>query len=126
MDNAGRLISLAMFYDQEAKRCAEARAYFAACALEAAALEALFLAMCNTFREEVMKTKVYQKAKSKFKTDNFFDFKLEQFIRAAREAAWLPFEEGQVGRHQWRFSAVRRSSSRYSQSFTPRKMGARP
>lgn len=90
MEISDRLTKLAAFYDQEALRCAKARAYFAAAVLQAAALEAMLHSMCSLFPEQVKKTTVYKGWKFKTKRNRFLEFKFAHLIKIARELKWFP------------------------------------
>jgi hypothetical protein len=85
-----RLGGLARFYDLEAARCAKGRAYLAACAMKASALEALLQAMCFLYADEVKKTSVYQDKKFKSKRYRALEFRLYDLINIADQLSWFP------------------------------------
>ena len=88
-----RLAKISLFYQREADRCANSRAYFAACVLTGAALEALLLSMCYVEDRSVRRTPTHQKKKFKSKRNRFFEFNLYQLISIAGELKWIPAKE---------------------------------
>jgi len=90
MGISDRLIEVANHYHREARKCAKARAYLAACVMQASALEAGLHAMCFLFPEQVKKSTVYQKKKFKRKRSRALDFKYYELINIADELSWFP------------------------------------
>ncbi len=82
-----------MFYHREAERCADNRAYFAACILTGAALEALLLSMCYIEDRAVRRTPTYKQKRFRFKRNRFSEFSLYQPINIAAELKWIPAKE---------------------------------
>jgi len=92
MEISDRLGKLAGFYQREARKCARARAYFAASVMQAAALEAALQAMCFLYPEHVRKATVYQRKKFVGKRYKALEFNLYQLIKVAEELAWFPLK----------------------------------
>jgi NurA-like 5'-3' nuclease len=90
MEISDRLVKLAVFYDREALRCANARAYFAATVLESAALEAMLYGMCSLFSDDVKRTTIYKNWKFKTRRNRFLEFKFSHLIKIAKELEWFP------------------------------------
>src|SRR5262249_6774078 len=90
MNICDRLRGLARFYDLEARKCAKARAYFAASVMKTSALEALLHGMCFLYPAEVKKTSVYQRKRFKRKRYKMLAFSLYDLINMAAELSWFP------------------------------------
>jgi hypothetical protein len=90
MEISNRLGKLATFYNRQARKCSNARAYFAASVMQAAALEAALQALCFLFPNEVKRTSIYQRKKFKRKRSKALDFTLYELIKIAEECAWFP------------------------------------
>lgn len=91
MEISDRLTRLAVLYDKEATKCAKARAYLAACIMQASALEAMLLGMCFLFPAEVKRTATYNKRKRfRRKRSKALDLTFEELIKIADEAGWFP------------------------------------
>jgi len=88
-----RLAKISLFYHREAERCANSRAYFAACILTGAALEAFLLSMCYVEDRAVRRTLTHKKKKFRSKRNRFFEFNLYQLISIAGELKWIPAKE---------------------------------
>ena len=88
-----RLAKISLFYHREADRCANSRAYFAACVLTGAALEALLLSMCYVEDRSVRRTPTHKKKKFRSKRNRFFEFNLYQLISIAGDLKWIPAKE---------------------------------
>jgi hypothetical protein len=93
IDTSDRLAKISLFYHSEAERCANNRAYFAACILTGAALEALLLSMCYVEDRSVRRTPTHKKKKFRSKRNRFFEFNLYQLISIAGELKWIPGKE---------------------------------
>lgn len=90
MEISERLSKLAIFYDREATKCVQGRAYLAACVMRGAALEASLHAMCFLYPERVKKTTVYQRKRFRTKRNKALEFKFYELINIADELAWFP------------------------------------
>jgi hypothetical protein len=99
-DMSDCLSKIAMFYHDEAERCARARRYFAACVLSGAALEGLLLSMCYVEDDRVRRTAVYRQKSFRSKRNRFLEFKLSQLIAIATELKWIPSKEIKLGRRK--------------------------
>ena len=93
VDTPDRLAKISLFYQREAERCAENRAYFAACVLTGAALEALLLSMCYVDSRAVRRTAIYRQKRFRSRRNRFFEFTLYHLIRIAAELKWIPSKE---------------------------------
>lgn len=93
IDTPDRLAKISVFYHREAKRCANDRAYFAACIFTGAALEAMLLSMCYVEDRAVRRAPTYKNRKFRSKRNRFFEFKLYQLINIAAELKWIPATE---------------------------------
>lgn len=87
---------MSLFYHREAERCASKRAYFAACILTAAALEAILLSMCYIEDRTVRRTAIYKQKRFKSGRNRFLEFNLYQLIGIAAELKWIPPKEIRV------------------------------
>ena len=56
-----RLAILSTFYHREALKCSRGRAYFSACIMEVASLEASLQGMCSLHLKDIKKTSIYQR-----------------------------------------------------------------
>ena len=72
VDTSDRLAKIALFYHREAERCADNGAYFAACVLSAAALEALLLSMCYVEDRAVRRTLIYKQKRFRSRAKQIF------------------------------------------------------
>lgn len=100
VDTSDRLAKISLFYHREAERCAQHRAYFSACILAAAALEASLLAMCYVEDRQVRSTTVHKQKKFKSKRNRFLEFNLFQLIEIAAELKWVPSKEIRLGKRR--------------------------
>lgn len=88
-DTEHELVKLVALFESEAKKCARAKAYYAACAMLGAATEALLLLKCHQEPAEL------EEAKKKLPTKNGFDkrgphhWNLSQLIEIAKLASWV-------------------------------------
>lgn len=92
-----RLLEISQYYYHEADRCAKSRAYFSACILAGAALEAMLLSMCYVEDRQVRRSSIYkhkvQNKKFKSKRNRFLEFRLHELINIAAELKWIPSNE---------------------------------
>lgn len=97
-----RLLKISQYYYREADQCAKSRAYFSACILAGAALEAMLLSMCYVEARHVRGTSLYKQKvrnkKFKFKRNRFLEFNLYEMINIAAELKWIPSNEIRLGR----------------------------
>jgi hypothetical protein len=93
VDTSDRFGKMSRYYHREAERCASASAYFSACILAAAALEALLLSYCYVEDRQVRTTLAYKQKKFKAKRNRFSEFNLYQLINIAAELNWIPSKE---------------------------------
>jgi len=93
VDTSDRLAKMSLFYHREAERCADNRAYFAACIFTGAALEALLLSMCYVEDRAVRRTPTYKQKRFRSRRNKFFEFNLYQLISIAGELKWIPAKE---------------------------------
>jgi hypothetical protein len=96
VDTSDRLAKMSLFYHREAERCIGERAYFAACILTAAALEAILLSMCYVEDRAVRRAAAYKQKRFKFARNRFLEFNLYQLIGIAAELKWIPSNEIRV------------------------------
>lgn len=94
MEISGRLLELANFYHEEAKKCAKGKAYLAACVMQGSALEAALQCMCFLYTKEVKRTAIYQKKQKnggiRRKRYKALDLNLHELIKIADELGWFP------------------------------------
>jgi hypothetical protein len=94
-----RLNELIGQFDVESERCAKAKAYYAACVLQAAAFEGLLLAMCDGLLDEVeiyvQKLPSHERPKGRMEK-----WSLAQFIKIACGLKWLPSRRHIKGRRK--------------------------
>jgi len=79
-----RLLELARLWETEAETCAEVKAYYGACILAAAAIEAMLLATCDLLPEETRKAKASLGLKFPVRRMG-----LGQLLQIAAKAGWL-------------------------------------
>lgn len=84
-----KLVELIGTYDRESERCAKVRAYYAACALQGAALEGLLLAMCDAFIDDV-RTVLPTLPPEKRPKGPLTKWSLNDLIVIAKALDWLP------------------------------------
>lgn len=84
---------LCVVYEREMIACSDAKAYFAACVMGAAMLEALLLLLCMVNENTVKLTKRYLKRSGK-RVENFettiYSFGLEDLVEISAELGWIP------------------------------------
>lgn len=91
-DEKFRLLSkIAVRYEREAEKCASVRAYYAACIMIGAALEAILLQMCDVFEDEVAQA-VSRLARKP--TGSIEHLGLNDLIKIAVAVGWLPPSRG--------------------------------
>ena len=78
-------------YHSEAERCASVRAYYAACVMIGAALEAMLVQMCILFEDEVAQAVLRLPRKPKGPIEHWG---LDDLIRIAVAVGWLPTRRG--------------------------------
>jgi hypothetical protein len=98
-----QLAKISLFYHGEAERCARNRAYFAACVLGTAALEALLLAMCQVEHRQARSTSVYRQKTFSSRRNRFLEFNLFQLINIAAELTWILGKEIRLHEHKATF-----------------------
>ena len=98
MHIADRLIELATFYNGEARRCATARSYLAACVMQVSALEAALQAMCFMYPQEAKQTTTFQRKRFKKSRYKALEFSLFELIKIADERAWFPAKKVSWGK----------------------------
>ena len=86
MYKSDQLQKIAYRYDREARKCAKARAYLAACILQGAALEALLIAMCLVYTDEVKRTTVYHTKHFRLKRNKALEFGLNEVVEIAADS----------------------------------------
>ncbi len=79
---------LLRIYIREADRAGKAKAYLAACVMEAAAIEALLISMVAVFLDEALATGKYLNRKKHPKP--ILDLTLAELIAIAKATGWLP------------------------------------
>ena len=90
LNTTARLCKLVTFLVREARKCTQAKAYFAATVMQAAAFEGMLQAMCCIYPEQVKKTTVYQRKRFRRKRDKALEFMLHELINIAEELGWFP------------------------------------
>jgi hypothetical protein len=91
-----RVVNLATELEADAVRCADARAYYAACLIGACALEAMLLANVLAFEPEMQTAGTWPKSKRPPES-----WSLAELLRFHRDLGWLstdesvPFDLGQ-------------------------------
>src|SRR6202158_3393035 len=78
-------------YHSEAEKCASVRAYYAACVMIGAALEAMLLQMCDLFEDEVGQAVLKLPRRPKGTIENWG---LDDLIKIAVALGWLPARRG--------------------------------
>ncbi|SRR5579883_3400161 len=76
------------FYWKEAKRCEEAKAYLAGCVMLGSALENILTLMISLYHDEADRTGKVPHDKGKPKP--LLKWKLDELLRVAKAATWLP------------------------------------
>jgi hypothetical protein len=84
---------LSVLYEKEMLACRDAKAYFPACIMGVAMLEAFLLLLCTLNRDQVANTKCYRSQTGKRAKD--FDqaicyFGFEDLVEIAAELNWVP------------------------------------
>ena len=100
MYKSDQLQKIAYRYDREARKCAKARAYLAACILQGAALEALLIAMCLVYPDEVKRTTVYRTRRFRLKRSKALELGLYELVEIAGELGWFPSKIVTLGRRK--------------------------
>lgn len=85
------LSKIAIRYEREALKCASIRAYYAACIMLGAALEAILIQMCDLFKGETKEAISRLEKKPK---GHPVRWGLDDLIKVAVEAGWLPRKRG--------------------------------
>ncbi len=98
MGIADRLIEIATFYNNEARRCVKSRSYLAASIMQASALEATLQAMCFLYPEEIKRTATFQRKRFKRPRYRALEFSLYELINIADELAWFPAKKIKWGK----------------------------
>jgi hypothetical protein len=92
-----RLVTLIRRYERESQRCAEVKAYYAACAMLGAAVEGSLLAMCCAYPKEV-KRAIQSLPENERPRGRWKRWALHQLLIVAKTAGWLPARRGKRGR----------------------------
>jgi hypothetical protein len=87
-DDYNELLRLSRAYRREASRCQTSKSYLAGCAVVAAALEALLLAMIHIYGDEVESAGLVVKTNGRPK--QLLKWKLHEMIDVAAKMNWLP------------------------------------
>jgi hypothetical protein len=86
--------NLALFYEQEMMRAAEANAYFAACLQGAAMNEAFLCLMCQIHKDDVKTTPQYRHSTRRGRVRSYSElvenWTLEHFANIACQLDWIP------------------------------------
>ena len=85
-----RIGDIASFYHREAVRCSRGRAYFSACVMQVAALEASLQTICCLYPQDVTRTSIYQRTRFRGKRNKCLEFSLYELIKIADELSWFP------------------------------------
>jgi hypothetical protein len=85
------LRKISIRYHNEAEKCASVRAYYAACVMIGAALEAMLLQMCDLFEDEVAQAVLKLPRKPKGSIEHWG---LDDLIEIAVAVGWLPTRRG--------------------------------
>jgi hypothetical protein len=80
----GLLLKLANHWEVEALRCAETRAFYAACILAGASIEAMLLATCDLLPDEVIEAASKLKIRAPIER-----WGLAELLKVAKAAGWL-------------------------------------
>src|SRR5262245_57842274 len=83
------LLRLLSVYERESRACARVKAYYAACAMLGATLEAQLLVMCSLYPKDVEKTFLSMAPESRPK-GRMDRWSFEQLLVIGRRAKWLP------------------------------------
>jgi len=131
-----RLLELARHFDCESQRCRKARAYYAACILQGAALEGMLLAMVDIHLEDVQRHLAASPELKRLRND-ITRWDLDSLVKIAIGLRWLPARTGQravrkigdwlayvhevrnlvhVGRHLREYPNLRVASRHFSRS----------
>jgi hypothetical protein len=123
VDTSDRLAKMSLFYHREAERCIGERAYFAACILTAAALEAILLSMCYVEDRAVRRAAAYKQKRFKFARNRFLEFNLYQLIGIAAELKWIPSNEIRVNGRKTTLEELLHYGQDNEKSDSPRRLG---
>jgi hypothetical protein len=93
------LVDLINVLDRESERCAKARAYYAACVLQGAVLEALLIAMCDCYIDDVRAWRLKTSPRVRPRGP-LLKWDLDTLIRVALALEWLPVRRGPRARRQ--------------------------
>lgn len=97
MDKLTKLSNIATKLNNDAKKCATYKSYFAASLLATSSLEAILIGMCYCFSEKAKLSKIYKyhgdKKGFKRKNDRFTELTLYELIKIADELSWIPSED---------------------------------
>jgi hypothetical protein len=100
-DRFDHLLRIAVSYEQQAKKCARAKAYHASSILLTSAVEALILAMYYCFTHQARDSRTYQSLKERKKNILYWD--LFQLVKLAKELKWIPARR-RIGRSNYSIS----------------------
>lgn len=91
------LLRLARLYHREAKRCRDAKAYIAGCAMAGAALEAVLMMLFHLYGSRIDRSGLARTVKGKPKP--LLSWRLTELIYAASQIGWLP--SGLAPEEEW-------------------------
>ena len=100
-DRFDDLLRIAVSYEQQARKCARAKAYHASSILLASAVEGLILAMFYCFPDQARNSRTYQSLKKRKKNVLYWD--LFQLVALAKELKWIPARV-RIGRSNYSIS----------------------
>jgi len=99
-DSTQALSDLADGYEREARICATNEAYYAACALVGACMEARLLLRCLADREGIREVVSRLPARHRPRSGNPTEWDLTTLLRVCGNAGWLPELTGRIATHQ--------------------------
>ena len=127
-DDFNEVLRLSRMYRREASRCETSKSYLAGCAIAAAALEALLLAMIHMYGDEVEAAGLV--AKTNGRPKQLLKWKLYEMIVVAANMNWLPLtaKRGKgIGTYAHQVRQIRNllHPARYLQDHSPARITRR-
>jgi hypothetical protein len=98
-DREAGLAELIQVYEREARSCAEANAYYAACVALGAAMETRLLFQCVKNSDEVSTAVDRLPKKRRPRSKKPIDWNLSSLLEVCSAAGWLPPIESELGTH---------------------------